>query len=37
MRSGGDFTADAAKVNHRWCGDVTYIATREGWLYLSPL
>jgi len=29
-----DFTADAAKVNQRWCGDITYIATWEGWLYL---
>jgi len=30
-----DFTADASKVNTRWCGDITYIATWEGWLYLS--
>ena len=30
-----DFTADAAKINQRWCGDITYIATWEGWLYLS--
>jgi hypothetical protein len=29
-----DFTADAAKVNQRWCGDITYLATWEGWLYL---
>jgi transposase InsO family protein len=27
-----DFTADAAKINQRWCGDITYIATWEGWL-----
>jgi hypothetical protein len=25
-----DFTADAAKVNTRWCGDITYIPTWEG-------
>jgi transposase InsO family protein len=31
-----DFTADASKLNTRWCGDITYIATWEGWLYLSP-
>jgi transposase InsO family protein len=30
-----DFTADAARVNQRWCGDITYLATWEGWLYLS--
>jgi hypothetical protein len=29
-----DFTADASKINQRWCGDITYIATWEGWLYL---
>jgi transposase InsO family protein len=29
-----DFTADASKLNTRWCGDITYIATWEGWLYL---
>jgi transposase InsO family protein len=32
-----DFTADAAKVNTRWCGDITYIATWEGWLYLATV
>jgi transposase InsO family protein len=31
-----DFTADASRLNTRWCGDITYIATWEGWLYLSP-
>lgn len=25
-----DFTADAANVNSRWCGDITYIGTWEG-------
>ena len=32
-----DFTADAAKLNQRWCGDITYIATWEGWLYLATV
>jgi transposase InsO family protein len=30
-----DFTADAAQVNTRWCGDITYIPTWEGWLFLA--
>jgi putative transposase len=30
-----DFTVNAAAVNTRWCGDVTYIPTWEGWLYLA--
>jgi transposase InsO family protein len=32
-----DFTADASAVNRRWCGDITYIATWEGWLYLATV
>jgi transposase InsO family protein len=24
---GRDFTADAAKINSRWCGDITYVGT----------
>jgi putative transposase len=32
-----DFTADASKVNQRWCGDITYLATWEGWLYLATV
>jgi transposase InsO family protein len=32
-----DFTADASKLNARWCGDITYIATWEGWLYLATV
>jgi transposase InsO family protein len=32
-----DFTADAAAVNSRWCGDITYIPTWEGWLYLATV
>jgi transposase InsO family protein len=32
-----DFTADAAETNTRWCGDITYIPTWEGWLYLATV
>ena len=32
-----DFTADASRINQRWCGDITYIATWEGWLYLATV
>ena len=32
-----DFTTDAARVNQRWCGDITYLATWEGWLYLATV
>jgi transposase InsO family protein len=32
-----DFTADAAKINARWCGDITYIGTWQGWLYLATV
>ena len=32
-----DFTTDAARVNARWCGDITYIATWEGWLFLATV
>jgi transposase InsO family protein len=32
-----DFTADAAGLNARWCGDITYIGTWEGWLYLATV
>ena len=32
-----DFTADASKLNKRWCGDITYISTWEGWLYLATV
>jgi transposase InsO family protein len=32
-----DFTVNAAAVNTRWCGDITYIATWEGWLYLATV
>src|SRR4051812_39118585 len=26
---------DAQSPNERWCADITYIPTREGWLYLA--
>jgi transposase InsO family protein len=32
-----DFTADAASINTRWCGDITYVPTWEGWLYLATV
>jgi transposase InsO family protein len=32
-----DFTVDAAAVNTRWCGDITYLPTWEGWLYLATV
>jgi transposase InsO family protein len=32
-----DFTADAAKINARWCGDITYVGTWQGWLYLATV
>lgn len=30
-----DFSANPAKINCRRCGDVTYVPTWEGWLYLA--
>ena len=32
-----DFTTDAGQINSRWCGDITYISTWEGWLYLATV
>ena len=32
-----DFAVDAAQINTRWCGDITYIHTWEGWLYLATV
>jgi transposase InsO family protein len=32
-----DFTADASQLNSRWCGDITYIRTWEGWLFLATV
>lgn len=34
---GRDFTVDPTKVNTRWCGDITYIRTWQGWLYLATV
>jgi transposase InsO family protein len=31
------FTADASNLDTRWCGDITYISTWEGWLYLATV
>lgn len=32
-----DFTVSASGVDTRWCGDITYIPTWEGWLYLATV
>jgi transposase InsO family protein len=32
-----DFTTDARRLNSRWCGDITYIRTWEGWLFLATV
>jgi transposase InsO family protein len=32
-----DFTSDATRLNARWCGDITYIRTWEGWLFLATV
>jgi len=32
-----DFTADAGRLDSRWCGDITYIRTWEGWLFLATV
>ena len=32
-----DLIADASKINTRWCGHITYIATWERWLYLATV
>ena len=34
---GRDFATDAAAINARWCGDITYVPTWEGWLYLATV
>ncbi|MEU1670359.1 IS3 family transposase [Streptomyces sparsogenes] len=31
-----DFRPDPTATDARWCGDITYIPTDEGWLYLAP-
>jgi transposase InsO family protein len=32
-----DFHTDAAGLDLRWCGDITYIQTWEGWAYLATV
>lgn len=32
-----DFSCDARAIDSRWCGDITYINTWEGWLYLATV
>lgn len=34
---GRDFRTAPDQVNARWCGDITYINTWEGWLYLATV
>jgi transposase InsO family protein len=34
---GRDFTVDPHGSNARWCGDITYIRTWEGWLFLATV
>ena len=34
---GRDFATATASLNARWCGDITYIHTWEGWLYLATV
>lgn len=32
-----DFSCATGRVDTRWCGDITYIHTWEGWLYLATV
>jgi transposase InsO family protein len=32
-----DFRTDPAAIDTRWCGDITYIPTWQGWLYLATV
>jgi transposase InsO family protein len=32
-----DFTANASAINARWCGDITYVPTWQGWVYLATV
>ncbi|WCD91007.1 hypothetical protein KPP03845_107436 [Streptomyces xanthophaeus] len=34
---GRDFRTGPTAVNTRWCGDITYIDTGQGWLYLATV
>ncbi|MFD0737534.1 DDE-type integrase/transposase/recombinase [Planotetraspora mira] len=35
--TGRDFKPDPAGIDSRWCGDITYIRTDEGLLYLATV
>ncbi|MET9977628.1 IS3 family transposase [Streptomyces microflavus] len=32
-----DFQPDRTGLDARWCGDITYVPTEEGWLYLATV
>lgn len=32
-----EFTPHASGLDTRWCGDITYVPTDEGWLYLATV
>ncbi|WTZ44192.1 IS3 family transposase [Streptomyces sp. NBC_01390] len=32
-----DFAPDPDGLDTRWCGDITYVRTEEGWLYLATV
>lgn len=34
---GREFTPHAAGLDQRWCGDITYVRTWQGWLYLATV
>ncbi|MEV6491261.1 IS3 family transposase [Actinoplanes sp. NPDC051633] len=34
---GRDFSTDPGAADTRWCGDITYINTWQGWLYLATV
>lgn len=34
---GRDFSVDPARINTRWCGDITYVRTWAGWLFLATV
>jgi transposase InsO family protein len=34
---GRDFATATTAINARWCGDITYIPTWDGWMYLATV
>ncbi|MGW8955958.1 DDE-type integrase/transposase/recombinase [Streptomyces sp. NPDC055709] len=34
---GRHFAPGPAALDTRWCGDITYVPTEEGWLYLATV